>query len=751
MESAAASSAVRSSSTGSIEDRYDGTVTFGHRSDFWVALFVTLVSGVIFHMTAGRGAPFWDCGEFIACAYILGVPHPPGAALFVMTGRVASLFPIGDTAFILNLFSAYCSALAVGFCALSLTRVIRRINGHERTFDDRLIVWAGAVLGSLTVAFGSTYWFNAVEAEVYGLTMLLVSILIWLSMLWLEKARTPDGNRILLLQTLLLFLGATNHMQAFLPIIPMFLLIFLTDRRRLRSPLFYILFFLLTSVIYAIDFFLIGIPITCTLFFLGAFLTPNREHRKSLALAGMFLLMAILGYSLYIYVPIRSAQNPAIDENNPENWTNFKMFLERKQYSEKSMFELMFTRKGTFTNQFGTFQRIGFWGHLINQWIPTPRHVYLIVPIIVLFGLWAMWKKDRKIFLYYILSLLLFTVAMTLYLNFSDGTKGIKLEVRDRDYFYTPGFVLIGYLFGAGAGALLGFMRSTVPAGGALARVMLVLLLLVPPAAVKANYFTHDRSRFFVAEDLAYNMLSPLRDNAILFTGGDNDTFPLWYAQEVRHLRKDVRIVNLSLLNTSWYILQLKHQDPMINISLKDDEIEGLRGYYKPDGGVVTVKDIMVPIIIRENVDDRPIYFAVTVPGSDREIVKDKLLQEGLVTRLERGLEQESFDIKQMEANFSGGNYRFRGLADPTVYKDRDSIRLLTNYNACLFNLAQLFLRNGEKEKAQIYIDMIESFPHENEAGYRMLTALAEMTQNWESALKYIDGAIEGKPEDVQN
>ncbi len=748
MEFATARSAAQAAP---VEDRHDGTVTFGHKYDYWVALFVILVSGVIYHMTAGRGAPFWDCGEFIACAYILGIPHPPGAALFVIVGRVVSLIPFGDTAFILNLFSAYCSALAVGFFALSIARVIRRINGLDRTFDDRLAVWGGAILGSLMVAFGSTCWFNAVEAEVYGLTILLVAILIWLTMIWLEKARTPEGNRILLLQTYILFLAATNHMQAFLPIIPLFLLIFLTDRRRLRSPFFYVIFLMLTTVIWWTDGFLIGVPLCCAGFLLLAFLSTGRELRKSFLLASMFLFLAVSGYSIYGYVPIRSAQNPAIDENNPETWANFKMFLERKQYSDKSMVELMFTRKGTFTNQFGTFHRIGFWGHLINQWVPKPKHVYLIIPIIVLFGLWAMWKKDRKIFLYYLVSLMLFTVAMTLYLNFSDGTKGVKLEVRDRDYFYTPGFVMIGFIFGVGAGALLGFLRRVFGVGGAfMSRLALILMFILPPAAVRANYFTHDRSRFWVAEDLAHNMLEPLRENAIIFTGGDNDTFPLWYAQEVRGTRKDVRIINLSLLNTGWYILQLKHQDPKINISMSDDEISGLRGYYKPEGGVVTVKDIMVPIIIRENHEERPIYFAITVPGSDREIVKDKLLQEGLVVRLEPGLTQESFDIKQMEANFSG-RYRFRGLDDPTVYKDRDAIRLLTNYNACLFNLAQLFLRSDEPEKAQKYIDMIASFPHDNPAGYRMLTALAEMTEDWNGALKYIDGAIAKAPTDAQN
>ena len=93
------------------DDKHDGTITFGRRSDWWVALLATIISGVIFSMTAARGTTFWDCGEFIACAYILGVPHPPGAALFVMLGRFFSMIPFGDTAFILALFSAWSPCL----------------------------------------------------------------------------------------------------------------------------------------------------------------------------------------------------------------------------------------------------------------------------------------------------------------------------------------------------------------------------------------------------------------------------------------------------------------------------------------------------------------------------------------------------------------------------------------------------------------------------------------------------------------
>jgi hypothetical protein len=735
-----------------LEDRFDGSVTFGRPLDWLFALLVTLATAIIYFLTACRGAPFWDCGEFIACSYILGIPHPPGAALFVMTGRVVSLLPFADTAFLLNLYSSVTSSLAVGFCALSIARVIRRIRGREQELIDAVVLYAGVVLGSLAMGFGSTYWFNAVEAEVYGLTLLLISLLIWLSLVWIEHARTPQGNRILVLQTFLLYLGATNHMQAFLPIVPIFFLLFLVDRNRLKSPLYWALFIILTFVVYSIDLFLWVTPIACALFFLGSYLARRPERRKSYLFAGSMLFAAILGYSLYAYVPIRAAEKPAINENDPDDWDSFRMFLERKQYSDKSMFQLMFTRKGSWANQFGDFHRIGFWYHLRRQWFPERMAVAaLIIPALTLLALFAIWKRDRKVGLYFLSTLLLFTVAMTLYLNFSDGTRGVKLEVRDRDYFYTPGFVVISYLLGIGLSAFLGLVLTRRFARRDLREAIVsglsVLFLAIPISAVRTHYFTHDRSRFWVAEDLAYNMLVGLGERGILFTGGDNDTFPLWYMQEVRHFRKDVRIVNLSLLNTPWYVKQLKYEDPKIDIALSDAEIEGLRGYYRPDGTIVTIKDIVMPIIIRENATDRPVYYAITVPTSDQEGVKDHLIQEGLVKRIDMTVSQESVNIKEMERNF-GEAYRFRGLDDPTVYKDGDTVRLLTNYNACLYNLAGLFQRAGETEKAKKYTEMIRSFPHDNLAGHRMLALLAEGEEDWEKAIYHMRKCSEFEPDD---
>jgi hypothetical protein len=318
--------------------------------------------------------------------------------------------------------------------------------------------------------------------------------------------------------------------------------------------------------------------------------------------------------------------------------------------------------------------------------------------------------------------------------------------VRDRDYFYTPGFVVISYLLGIGLSAFLGLVLTRRFARRDLREAIVsglsVLFLAIPISAVRTHYFTHDRSRFWVAEDLAYNMLVGLGERGILFTGGDNDTFPLWYMQEVRRFRKDVRIVNLSLLNTPWYVKQLKYEEPKIAITLSDAEIEGLRGYYRPNGTIVTIKDIVMPIIIRENATVRPVYYAITVPTSDQEGVKDRLIQEGLVKRIDMSVSQESVNIKEMERNF-GEAYRFRGLDDPTVYKDSDTVRLLTNYNACLYNLAGLSRGPGEAEGEEIHRDD-RSFPH----NLRAPDARPPTGEDWEKAIYHMRKCSEFEPDD---
>ena len=201
-------------------------------------------------------------------------------------------------------------------------------------------------------------------------------------------------------------------------------------------------------------------------------------------------------------------------------------------------------------------------------------------------------KRDAWI----VILLFFFTgIAIVIYLN------GSPQQPRERDYAYSGSFYAYAIWIGLGVLSLYEFLRKKI-SGTAAVSLSILICLLVPAVMAKAEWNDHDRSHRYTSRDFATDYLNSCERNAIIFTNGDNDTFPLWYAQEVENVRTDVRVVNLSLLNTDWYIDQLKHKyydsDP-INISWASDKyILGRRDYIPfYDRGMKT------PVELKELVD----------------------------------------------------------------------------------------------------------------------------------------------------
>jgi hypothetical protein len=241
------------------------------------------------------------------------------------------------------------------------------------------------------------------------------------------------------------------------------------------------------------------------------------------------------------------------------------------------------------------------------------------------------------------------------------------------------------------------------PAPGAawIAAAALIGLAVLP---ARAGWFEHDRSEFWLAHDYAYNMLLPLEPNAIVMTNGDNDTFPLWYIQEVEHFRKDVRVVNMSLLNTPWYILQLKNQEPKVPFHFTNQEIERLYPYLdEKTGQVVWVKDVAVKDMLAANAYKRPVYLAVTVP--DQMGLDKQLTLEGLVYRIHPEPGAPEVDLEATIKNLYS-RFKYRGLLDSqrrfdtTVYKDENAMRLVQNYSAAHVQIAYELQTLGKTQQA---------------------------------------------------
>ncbi|MFB6240863.1 MAG: hypothetical protein ABEJ46_04795, partial [Gemmatimonadota bacterium] len=316
---------------------------------------------------------------------------------------------------------------------------------------------------------------------------------------------------------------------------------------------------------------------------------------------GTGVVLALLGFSLQAYFPpIRSAQNPVIDEGNPEceslwkagptavNWLpvtgsvvpedmvcdRLDAVIKREQYNKPPLTQ----RQAPFQAQLANY-----WQYFDWQWARplsrVPRGaVTMLFVFFGLIGLWRHWQGDRDSFVY--MGTLLFTVTLLLvfYLNFKYGYSlypDIPMsqhEVRERDYFYIVSFNLWGLWAGMGivtlwqqvAGAIRGgasgVAEEEADLPGDRRRSYLwaspILALAFLPMAL--NYSRADRSGDYSARDWAYNLLQSVEPYGVLVTNGDNDTFPLWYLQEVEGIRKDVTVIVHSYLGTDWYPAQLR-------------------------------------------------------------------------------------------------------------------------------------------------------------------------------------------------
>ncbi|MFH1687039.1 MAG: DUF2723 domain-containing protein [bacterium] len=464
----------------------------------------------------------------------------------------------------------------------------------------------------------------------------------------------------------------------------------------------------------------------------------------------LIVLMAIMGFSVHAFIPIRSAQSPAIDENNPsESLRATVNYLERKQYGSVSMISRMFIRRADWSHQFGVYPRMGFWGFFDEQYgLTGPAFVILV--LLGIFGIWEIMRRRPDLGAPLLVLLLISTVGLVLYMNFADGTRNVPglasdhLEVRDRDYFFTPGFIFFGLAIGVGITILIQYLRDGVRSlsGGAstAAKVAGLILLLGPSFALAHNYNRCDRSQNYMAYDYAWNLLQSADPNAILFTNGDNDTFPLWCLQEVYGVRPDVAVVCLALANTQWYIKQM--QTTMgVDLGWTEAHIDSLRPFRLPDeatlnsrnqrispriydylarpeaerdslwalgvpyGASFQFRDMVVDKIIYSLFGKRPINYSVTTGrGSRRYLgrqIDNRLSLRGMHWSVRGDTSGMLTELEPAVAFFTEpGEFQARGVNDPGIYKDETARRLTANWANGFLMVADTLKAAGDLDGA---------------------------------------------------
>ncbi len=755
------------------------------------AIFVWLGSFIVYWLTVQRSIPFWDCGEFIAASAILGVPHPPGTPLFIMIGRLFAVLPIADDiSFRINMISVISSAFTAMLAYMVTARMIRYFFTDANDFHNRLITVVGAVAGGFFVAFGATNWGNSVESEVYGIAMALSMLILLLSLKYYDERGSENSIKYMVLAMYLAMLGVGIHMTVFL-VVPTCALVFMlnhdaTRRDWLAVCLFIItelaliimfsnnrggvsMFYLLTAVfgmivliltykrinwgrtiaIVAISSVMIGfsefitvcLPIGTGLLLLFGYLAKTRGWQIDWRAGLAIIAVAVVGFSVHLYMPVRSSLHPRIDENmTSRSYKQFVYALDRKQYGQMSMTDRMFKRRGEWSNQLGRHAHMGFWSYFEEQFSADG---WRFVPFLALglIGLATAIRKRLEMGLPFLTLLLLTSVGLVLYMNFADGTKydantgDAYLEVRDRDYFFTPAFVVFGIAMGLGVAGLVSWVKSLVGKNEASqARVAYagIILALLPTFTLADNWGENDRSNNTIAYSYAKNILDSCDKNAILFTFGDNDTFPVWALQEAYGYRTDVKVVNMSLLNTDWYVEQMKftHHIPM---SLTRDQIRhtvfmmqenqefsrpaerffdrsrNRNTYMIPnpwEGRIMSVANMIMEDIILENRWQSPVFFTSPPYAESPLGLRERIVQVGVVYRLDREPTSSLIDFDKSDKLFRE-TYTYAGYQNSDVYRDENATGIFLAMGVASTRLVDEFIQKGEHDRATQLIQYI--------------------------------------------
>ncbi|WP_299289543.1 DUF2723 domain-containing protein, partial [uncultured Mucilaginibacter sp.] len=700
----------------------------------WLAF---LIAAVTYILTLEPFASFWDCGEFIACAYRLQVAHQPGAPLFTMIGKVFSLFAAdkAHVAYLINMSSGLASAATIMFLFWTITALAKKIvvkTASEISLSQTILIIGAGLVGALAYAWSDTFWFSAVESEVYAQSSLCTAIVFWAIMKWDAHADEPGADRWIIFIAYVMGLSIGIHLLNLLAI-PAIACVYYFRRtpnatgRGTLTALFvgiiivavvlwgiiqYIVkgaaysdllfvntfnlgfwsgatvFFILivitmtagiiytlkpvktTILVAAIAFVLaltvsggfigglIGIAIVAFL----EYVVKIREKRFALNMILTCTVFILFGYSSFAMLIIRAKAHTNLNNSEPDNAFALLSYLNRDQYGDtpllygqyydskavdqtegatiyrkgKEKYEvagkkqnLVYDRNTLFPRMFSDkAEHIGFykdWMHIAEGQSPTfaddlgfffswqvnqmytryllwnfvgrqndadgqsnnatdgnwlsgikpidamrlgnqsalppsmtldksYNRMFFLPLILGLIGAFYHFKKNQKDA--GVVGLLFFFTgfAILLYLNQD------PLQPRERDYAYAGSFYAFAIWIGIGTLFIAEKLRKYANPQTAAIGATVVCLLAAPVLMASQEWNDHDRSTKTTPRDMAYNYLNSCAPNAILFTFGDNDTYPLWYIQEVENVRPDVRIVNLSLLGTDWYIRQMKQK-----------------------------------------------------------------------------------------------------------------------------------------------------------------------------------------------
>ncbi|HZI99927.1 MAG TPA: DUF2723 domain-containing protein [Gemmatimonadaceae bacterium] len=493
----------------------------------------------VYVVTLAPGVTYWDAGEFLAAMKTLGIPHPPGTPLFILAGNVWGRV-------LAPLFGfAYSVNLLSAVCTAAACGI----------FAAMMTRWTGrataAIAGGVLAGLMSSVWLNANETEVYAPALLMSALFLFAA----DKLNESGDRKWLVLLAYLFGLGWALQLSA-LVAAPAAILLALHARRSARIPV---------------------LPM---------------------------IIAGLLGASVVLFMIVRAQHDPGINQGNPSNWQAFADVITRKQYQPVSMLP----RQAPWYIQIGNFFEYADWQVALGLHPEAPPSIARtsLTVLYVMLGITGfVWHKRTDIMSWRVLTLLFIcgSLGVIAYLNMkaspSYGTgflpANAKHEARERDYFFALAFVCWGLWAGAGA------VRVFARVGPKWSPVGIVVAFL--PALL--NYPATNRRSVageIAPRDSALRILNPAPPNAVVFAYGDNDTYPVWYMQQVEGVRRDVTTVTIPLLGAAWYRGELQRRDALLD----DDRVRYWRGDAETMKGIcVSAKRQNRPVIAK-TVRDRP-------------------------------------------------------------------------------------------------------------------------------------------------
>ncbi len=784
---------------------------------------VSFITWLIYFITTSPTIVFWDVGEFLACSVSFGVPHPPGTPLYVVLGRFMTLLPLPlapiykvltgsvpvNTVLKITMISMTTGALTAGFIYLITFEVID-LWGSK--FPEGFAHLAGIFAGFIG-AFARTVWMNSIEAETYTPSVFVIAFLVWVTLKWYKNREKKDSIRYLLFTIYVLFLSSGIHLMPLVYFPVLFIFVWVIEPKLIWDLEFLGTFGLAGILISVIEilyepsfkwYALFAISVVMLYYYLSkrnlfkeggwalwtgilgfvivvfgmlvkhpqltwigglVFLFGSYVETKLYKdWKGFALLLIIIGVSVELVLILRAIHNPSINEADPSNFKAFMDVLTRKQYGPGGIFP----RNIPWIDQFKVYWRYWNW-----------QYKELLIPITILgiFGMVTHCSNDRKTFILVFGTFLILSLGLLVYLNLKDSpTQPIHAwnprEVRDRDYFYAGAYTFFGLYAGIGLWEILRLLWINLKQkftwgvgviGGLLAFVMVA-------SQLHAFYPVVNRNHNYVAEDYAHDLLASAQGKSVLFTNGDNDTFPLWAAQEVLKDRTDVINANLSYLNTGWYCVQLKKKGAPISLSEKT-LLNMPPAIVMPDGSLLLMRDIIIKDMIATSVgykakkirkvynaeipeiyfDNKrfvnevldgkklkfPLYFATSCDPKVYQPYTGHLVLEGLAFKLvgekvggivgpagdasvnlERtdyllhgDVSVDTFFNKYKYSIYRPDVFRYRGMVDTAVFKDGAHLLVLKNIAAVALHQASYaqYVMKTDTARRDYYFEKAEN------------------------------------------